>query len=390
MKKAIITVVLAAFCALFFYGIKYINSPVYTAEARLQIHEQTVRANAIFVRDEKVYKTDMQGTVYNHYSEGTRVKNGAQVSTVYNGVVSDQILQELHTIDKKIAVVSDGKYNQVYDTSSVSAESVIEDYKLKLIEAGEIGDIASVSAYKEIINGIREGKGSRTAEDEKNELEQLKSETEKTIGTQKREIYTENSGVFTTVLDGLEEYLTPEYAKQMTVSEFEKIKDSPSHTVGGMVEAGTDICKISNNHEWYVIICVSPEEIKKRSVGDEVEIRFDSIPGEQVKCKISSISPEENGKVLVLLESNHYLEAAYSFRRSDATVILESYTGYRVPIHALRTENNVQGIMAEKNNERKFYPCEILYTNTKEGYAIVNNAENELNGIDRIVVGERK
>ena len=392
MKKAIIAVILAAFCALFFYGIKYINSPVHTIDAKLKVHEQTVRANAIFVRDEKVYKTDMSGTVYNHYPEGTRVKKGALISTIYSGAVSEQTMQELRTIDRKIdSITSGGEYNQVYDTSSVSAESIIEDYKVKIIEAGENGSISSIIAYKEIINGIRSGKNSQTTDGIIADLQKEKTQVENRIGANKFGIYSENSGVFTTVLDGLEGYLTPDFARQMGVSDFEAIKVNNSETVASMVEAGTNICKISNNHEWYVLLCVPTEDIKNHKVGDEVDVRFDSIPGEQVKCKISNISPEENGKVLVLLMSNHYLEGAYSFRQSGATIILESYIGYEVPIHALRTENNVQGVIGEKNNEQKFYPCEVLYTNTKEGYVIINNPddENALTGVDKIVVGER-
>lgn len=392
MKKAIITVVLAAFCALCFYSVRYINSPVHTIEAKLKVNEQTVRANAIFVRDEKVYKTDTSGTVYNHYAEGTRVKAGTLVSTVYNGAVNEQTMQELRTIDRKIAnITSNGEYNQVYDTSSVSAESIIEDYKLKIIEAGEKGKVPSVAAYKEIVNDIRSGKNSQTASGIIADLNRQKTEVENRIGGNKYPIYSENSGIFTTVLDGLEDYLTPERAMTMSVSEFKAIKVNEAETVATMVEAGTDICKISNNHEWYVLLCAPADEMKNHEVGDEVEVRFDSIPGEQVKCKISNISPEEDGNILVLLMSNHYLEGAYSFRRSDATIVLESYTGYEVPIHALRVENNVQGIIGEKNNEQKFYPCKVLYTNTKEGYVIVNDTdgENDLIGIDRIVVGER-
>lgn len=392
MKKAIISVILAAICAILFYGIQYLNSPLDAVDAKLMIYEQAIESNAIFVRDEDVYASDMFGTVYNHYTEGSRVKSGALISTVYSGTVSEETMQELRTIDKKIAsFTKNGAYSQAYDTSSVSAESIIDNYKDKIIEAGDEGKISSISAYKDIINGIRTGDGNQTTESVILDLENQKMMVENRIGVAKQDIYSEKSGVFTTVLDGLENYLTPELAMQMTVSDFEAVRVNNSEAVGTMVNQGTSVCKVSNNHEWYVLVCVNAEDIKDYGIGNRVQMRFDSIPGEQIECQILNKSEEQDGKVVVLLVSNYYLEGAYSFRESNATVILKSYTGYKIPIQALRNDNNVQGIIAEKNNEQKFYPCKVLYTDTNDGFAIINDADdiNTLAGIEKIVVGER-
>lgn len=392
MKKAILAIFLAAVCSVMFYGVSYLRRPVNVIDADLVIYEQSADAEAIFIRDEKVYTSDIYGTVYNHYAEGSRIKNGALVSTVYNGTVSDETMQELRTIDKKIEnVTKNGAYNLSYDMSSVSMESIINGYKEKIIEAGEENNISAVSAYKQIINNMRVGNASLTAQNVIDELNTQKEIVENRIGVSRFDIYSDRSGIFTTVLDGLESYLTPELAMNMTVSDFDGIKVNNSEAVGNTVSAGGNVCKISNNHEWYVLVCAPAEKVKDYNVGDSLSIRFESIPGEQVACKTIHKSEEENGKVLMLLMSEYYLEGAYSFRESNATLVLKSYTGYKVPIHSLRTENNVTGILAEKNNEQKFYPCSVLYTNTDEGFAIVNDAEGEtsLAGIQKIVVGER-
>lgn len=392
MKKVILCVLTAAVCAILFYGIRYLNSPVHSIDARLMIYEQSVDSNAIFVRDEDVYTSNIYGTVYNHYTEGARVKSGALLSTVYSGSVSEETMQELRTIDKKIdSVIKNGEYSQVHDTSSVSAASIINNYKDKIIEAGDEGKISSISAYKQIMNGISSGKNYHTTQSVVRELENQKAMVENRIGVAKCDIYSEKSGVFTTVLDGLENYLTPELAMRMTVSDFEAVRVNNSESIGNTVNEGASVCKVSNNHEWYVLVCVEAEDLKNYEVGDRVQMRFESIPGEQIECKILNKSEETDGKIVVLLVSNYYLEGAYSFRESESTLILKSYTGYKIPIHALRNYDNVQGIIAEKNNEQKFYPCKVLYTDTKEGFAIVNDADesNTLAGIERIIVGER-
>lgn len=77
----------------------------------------------------------------------------------------------------------------------------------------------------------------------------------------------------------------------------------------------------------------------------------------------------------------------------DVDLIFESYEGYKVPIQSVRTEDDgskkVIGI--KENREHDCY-CDVLFTNTDAGYAIIestDNAENKLSQMERIVVGER-
>ena len=392
MKKFILGIVIAIFGALFIYGIYYLNSPINSMDAKMTVYEDAVTAEAIFVRDEEIYTSDVFGTVFNHFSEGDRVSKGALVSTVYSGRVEDTIMQELKTIDKKIQnIVKSGEYNQISGTESVSDEIIIDEYKQKIIDAGITGAIPSISIYKDVINGIRSGDGIQNEQSIIAGLEREKEAVERRIGVEKYVLYADKAGIFTTVLDGLEEYLTPERAIEMGVDDFEAVSVTESEAVGNTIDAGASICKISNNHEWYVLVCVDAESMEEYDVGDRVQMRFDNIPGEQIECKITNKSEEQDGKVVVMLVSNYYLEGVYSFRQSTATIIFDSYVGYKIPIHALRNENNVQGVLGEKSNEQKFYPCKVLYTNTEEDFAIIDDIEgkNDIAGLDRIVVGER-
>ena len=88
-----------------------------------------------------------------------------------------------------------------------------------------------------------------------------------------------------------------------------------------------------------------------------------------------------------------YLVSAFSYRLVDVDLIFESYEGYKVPIQSVRTEDDgskkVIGI--KENREHDCY-CDVLFTNTDAGYAIIestDNAENKLSQMERIVVGER-
>ena len=141
-----------------------------------------------------------------------------------------------------------------------------------------------------------------------------------------------------------------------------------------------------------MICSIAAERLKEMDVNKSVVMRFDSIPGIDVSGKIFNISEEQDGKCIVVIQTSQYIESAYSIRQSAMDLIFKSYEGYKIPVSAIRTEKDVQGVLARKNNVEKFYPCEILYTNKEAEYVIINSpddAELKLDDVDEFVIGER-
>ena len=91
---------------------------------------------------------------------------------------------------------------------------------------------------------------------------------------------------------------------------------------------------------------------------------------------IISISEQEGNEAVVMLESSRYLEGVYSVRMSNADIILTSHTGYEVPMSAVVENEGVQGVWAEAENVRKFYPVDILLRDTENGTYLVQSTED--------------
>lgn len=392
MKKGIIAIVIVALCAMLFYGIRYVNTPVDTIEAKVTTYEEASHGKAYFVRRESIYTAPASGTVYYHVPEGARVANAKTVATIYDGIVSPDILQELNTLDKKIEKKqNENNISELYSSDSSSVESKVENYKNSIVEAAEEKDVVKIADYKNDLNNLRSG-NNQAPEDKLKQLESQKAEVEKKIGAKKTDVASTTSGIFTTLLDGLEDQLTPESAKEFTVSQFNALPEAQGTTPSNNISKGDIVGKVVNNHVWYVLTSVDAKMAEKYKKGSKVKMRFANIPGEQASASISYISPEENGQVVMLLECRNYVEGAFSFRSGEMDLIFESYTGFQVPIHAVRTTEDQHGIIGEVGTSQKFYPCEVLYTNTEEGFAIVEAAEGETSqwsSIERIVVGEK-
>ncbi len=392
MKKGFIAVFLAVLCTFLFYGMRYMNSPLLTQKASYGTYEESVYTTGFFVRDEIVYSADRSGTVYNHFSDGMRAGKDMLISTVYDGQVSDEVLQELNTIDKKIENARESSLILNLSDDEANIENKIEGYKTDMIDAAVRNDIKSVSKCKDAIQSLRSGISTASTSETVEMLIQQKKLAENKIGGAKQEIYAREAGVFSTVLDGMEHILTPEKVKEYTVEDFNKIKAVTGKTSNQTVVSGDSVCKVVNNHKWYVICAIATERLAEKKTGSSVYMRFDSIPGVEVSGKIQSISDSSGGKSVVIIESTQYVEGAYSMRTSGMDLIFKSYSGYKIPINAIRTQDDKKGVLGRRNNVERFYECEVIYTDDNAEYVIVKtapDAERKLEDADEFVLGER-
>lgn len=392
MKKGLIVVICAILCTFLFYGIRYMKSPLLTQKALIRTYDESVYTTGYFVRDEKVYTAQRSGTVYNHYSDGMRASKGMVISTIYDGKVSEEQFQELNTIDKKIEKTRQTALTVNFAEDDANLENRIGKYKEEITDAAIQDDIGAVISYKDAIKTLRSGSSSATVPEVIAMLEQQKIIVEGKIGGEKQEIIAEQSGVFSTVLDGMEHILTPEKVMEYGVADFNDIKPVSARTSNQTVNEGDSICKVVNNHKWYVVCAVASERLAEKKLGSSVTMRFDNIPGIEVSGKIKSISEPSDGKNVVMIESTQYVEGAYSMRSSKMQLIFKSYTGFKVPISSIRIQDGVKGVMARRNNAEKFYPCDIIYTNETAEYVIIRTPQDsrlKLEDVDEFVIGER-
>ena len=108
---------------------------------------------------------------------------------------------------------------------------------------------------------------------------------------------------------------------------------------------------------------------------------------------IYSISePDENNRVLLMIKFTQYLEGAFAYRDADVDIIFNRYTGYKVPIQAIRTENGKHSVIAAAGNKQYKCECDILYTDKEDNTVIIastDTAQNKISKMDTIIIGER-
>ncbi len=394
MKKFFIIVCCIAVAAMAGYGIKYVMTPVNSQKLEYTTQENLTNGDGYVIRDEWVMYSRSSGTVYRSVSEGDRVAKDSVIGTFFYGDVSQDKIKELAVIDKKIKTAETNQSeSSTAEMDSNNVENNIYKRENDIIDAAGDNDIYAISGYKEDINSLRQ---SNELSDRNNaeELNSQKNEILSNIGLNRDDITAQISGVFTTYTDGFEDTLSPNDIANYDVSFFESLsKTVQTSRMEDKITVGGPVCKIVNNHLWYVMMEVPTEDMKNRKVGDSVKLRFKNIGNDVVKGTIKNISSEQDGKVVVTVKSAVYLESVFSYRLMNVDLIFESYDGYKVPIQAVHTDDDgKKKVIGISGSNRYDCYCDVLFTDTKEGYAIVDstdNAEHKLSQMDRIMVGER-
>ena len=395
MKKKFFIFLIVSVCLILIYGIYYLRTPVNSQKTERISESVEIDVDAVFVRDEDVYSAPASGYAYYTYTNGERVKKGALMASVYQGTPSEDHLKALSVIDRKLRTsMYEGSNTIEVNSDPEAAESRIDEYKQNIIEQSKKNNISEVGKYKSMINAVRAQQSTVEYIETEESLREQRDSVEAGINLVKYDIHSEHSGVFTTILDGLENILTPAKIEEITIDELKSVYNIQGKSTENTVNYENVMFKIVNNHEFYVLVIVDNSTIKDYKVGKRVNLNFENIPGETTEGKIINIKKDEAhpGKSIMFIQCQKYLEGAYSFRESKGRVIFDTYEGYKVPTYAVRIEDDKKGVMAKKGNKTAFYPVKVLYTDPVNGYCIVDStsdSEKKLYDTEYIIIGER-
>lgn len=397
MKKFFIIVIAVTLCAIIGYGIAYFVSPVRTAGLEEFNYEIATKCDgAYIVREESVYYATSPGTVYNIADEGERVANNTAISAIYASNIDTSHLSELRTLDKRIKLLSGlSAGRETYETGEASVENEISSRMGSVIDASKSNSVETVRSYREDINAYRKG-SDENAVSALSVLEAERGLLEAKISSGKRDILSNRSGIFSSYVDGLESVLAPEriadynpqYIRSLTLNEINRDENAA-------VVVGDPVCKVMNNHEWYVLGVVNKDKTSLCTEGTPVTLRFPGTAASDTKGTITFVSPaDENGESMFLVKIPTYVESAFSYRQLDAEIIFKSYSGYKVPTYAIRTDAGISKYYVNGMKGSESYKCdvEVVYTDTEQEYSIirsVDTAENKLGSMDRVIVGEK-
>jgi len=400
LVSKLITIVLGLMlCAYIGYqAYRALYKPVETVSAVYVEVDNFIRVNGCVVRNEKILiKNYDSGVLEAVADEGERVKNGDQVVLVHASEGSAEKKREAEEIEKEIEQMTTlyAQSNENFDIERANQQIVDSAISLVELQHGKsleelderIEELKFGTLVREYIYRDKDGL-LRVIEELKEERDEASSEI-----VIKNRIYASDTGYFSRKTDGYESVLNYNELMNMTPADFEKARnqhaDSPENAIG----------KIVSDSKWYFAAVLSEEDIKALKQdsklldeeGKTVTLKFDDKKLPDVSAKIIKKAKAENGKVLLVMECATNIADFTKVRDVEADIVVETYSGLRVPQKSLRVNEGNEGVYCLIDSQVKFKRIEKLFE--KEGYAIVKYDTSDTKSLllyDEIVVSGKE
>lgn len=380
MKLLMILVTLALTV---YFGVqvaRYFDDPLTTTLAYNYRVEDSLSLSGYVVREEQVLPPESGGLLQLQREEGERVSDGGTIAAVYADQASLDLQEEILALGSRIEQL---RYARETARGTEIAQKLDEqirqdllDYRAALTaERYRDAERQGETLRAQILKRDYSGAGTEDLDAQITELEaQLKALRSQVSGSIRR-VRAETSGLYSAVVDGYETVLTPEALGTMTPSVLSAVKadDAVSSNVG----------KLVLGKAWYYVTAVPSEAAERLEKaeqelarqGDSLMLRFAKGVERDLPVTISSVSNEENGRVVIVFQGDTYLSQLTLLREQSAQVIYGAVEGLRIPKESLRIvtkteekedgteeETRTTGVYCVVGLEADFKPVKILYT----------------------------
>ena len=368
-----------------------IFSGVETEMASTHSVYESIEAQGIVFRSEKVVSFSGSGYPYYTIENGTRVSKNSVIASVYSDSESGHIQQEMEQIDEQIAAfktiqadagsgrltldvineqIENSIYNLIYETDTGSFETVNDAHF----------SILSLLSKKQLVTG--------KAVDLSEKIQQLqdkKASLKQNYKAPSSVIKAPVSGYFADRTDGFETVLTTNLLDNMTVDKLEQ------YMAMNKAPAADSCGKIVSGYEWFVACVVPDTYYNVLGVGKSLSLRMSFVLDESVPVTVYACNKDNQGNLAVVFRCEYMSAELSTIRKEPIQIQLVKHTGLKVPKRAIVINDQQQaGVYVRSGNIVAFRKIEQQYSEPAD-YAICKVVEESgyLKLYDDIIVGGR-
>ena len=362
MKVVVVTLLCVVASYLIFSVTRFSGDSFSTYKAVRYEVGDGITTSGFLVRSEQLVSADTGDIVILTRSEGEKVgKDQAVASTYRNEAARSRQLQ----IDELTKELSQMRYAYAFSSSDLESATLDTDilHVMNQITAAAsrrdytAADQAAEDVKPSILRRYLSGSDAEvlwtriTAAQAR--LEALEAEAGSESGT----VFAPVSGYFSGVTDGLESELTPTALQTISVEKLAEYEDAGHRETGA-------IGKLVTSQKWYFAAIVPSLNVKDLEVGDRIDVNFAYDFYQTVRMKIERVSSPEEGRCILVLSSESFIQNAVSARSQTADLIFQDLSGLRVPKTAIYvTEDGQSGVYVLEGAEAKWKPIEVLCDN---------------------------
>ncbi len=359
-----------------------------TTIVRSGAEEDLIEAEGYIFREQTVINAPASGYLYCVMAEDERVSLGETVMHIYKNEINISANNELKALEEKIEKLSEAALTgDVFSNDTAKIEQTISQSLRRIPKLGHTGNLDGVAEIESTVNSLIEKRRIITGEiqpvDNNAEIKRLQAEkesVEKKYNIERTLVHAPTTGAFTARIDGLEDKLTLKAIEEITPEYLKELDKLPAEAkTAEYANSGEPIGKIVNNFSWSIAARVPAGEVEGLQTGSKLKLRFPDISVEPVEGTVTKITPEVSGKVILVVNSNKYVDMIYSSSRVNVEFIKSSYDGYRIPAKSLRMDGTTMGVYVIRNDKAKFLPVDLIYSG-KDWVVVSEKAEDTADG----------
>ncbi|MDD4774675.1 MAG: HlyD family efflux transporter periplasmic adaptor subunit [Eubacteriales bacterium] len=367
------------------------GAKIETTAALYVTEREMITLDAYIIRRERVLYSGTGGSVAYNYVNGSKVGMGEVVASVYSG---SDIREQIIDIDNKIVLLENSNITDAIamaDTASIDSRI---NYLYTLIrEKTEEGDINYALRKKDELLTLlnRRQIVVKTVSGFNDRIESLKNQRSSiTSGLDgpAESITTSVSGYFYNTVDGYETAFSNVDVDIMTLADFTDLTETEPFDITAAGRRGYAIGKIAEDYFWYTACEVDINALHNFISGKSYDIIYPYSGDKDIESVLYRIITEPNSDRVILIFKSGIITESFNFlRRQTVEIVQSSYSGYRVPVTAVRMIDDKKGVYVLSGSVVKFREIEPLFE--KSGYLIVEEKDaTNKNHINRLGLNE--
>ena len=360
--KAVVIVLLCVVASYLIFSVTRFSGDSFTTykAVRYEVGDG-ITTSGFLVRSEQTLKAGPGDIVVPVRDEGEKVGKGQTVAATYRDEAAKSRQARIDTLEAELAQM---KYAHSFSGSDLDSANLDSDI------LRQMNDVTLLSARREYPAADRAAEAlkpyvlrrylnSSDAEALWTRIQSTQDLLNSLYAASKEEsgeVTAPVSGWFSGVADGYEEDLTPEFLETARVAELDRYSGISRRETGAFG-------KLVTAQKWYFAAVVPGINVETLELGDTVDVSFAYDFYETVPMRVERVSDPEDGRRVLVLSSEAYIQYAVSSRTQSADLVFSNLSGLRVPKTAIYVVEGKSGVYVLEGAEAKWKPIEILCDN---------------------------
>ena len=338
------------------------GTSVETIPAQLVTVNETVTVEAYILRDETVLTSSTGGGVNCLFRDGIMVRKGAAVADVYSGTDTSTIKARISDIDDQIRILEESSVAEsaaVNDSSTLGA--ALDSLYYNILEKVNQNNIDYAFRRKDEMLTLMNKRQivQRVVTDYSVQIADLQSKREQLTASLTNisdTIYAPSSGYFYSEVDGYESAFNASLCDTLTIEGFKQLTETVPADYGS-----TAVGKIATDYKWYLACIINNDDVGTFVENNGYTVVFPYSSDTELPMTLVRSVHDDETKQTLLIFSTGYVDPNFNFlRRQSVDIVEESYTGYRVPVSAVRIVDGRKGVYVLNGNLVEFKEIETV------------------------------